>query len=75
MGARYKPEEIRLLRTNIPSKSIAEQIGRTQNSVINKRTRLGVNIYKGVYAPEYLSDIEKECRIRKKAKELGIKIQ
>ena len=75
MGARWTKKEIRLALSNIPAREVAKTLGRTEAAVWAKRSEFGYSVHEGIYAPEYFSFEEKEYRIYKKAKELGIRIQ
>ena len=75
MSSRWTMDEVSMLRRNLPTKEIAKALGRTVRAVNAKRAALKVSNYDGIFAPEYLSDQEKEARIYKLARQLGVKIR
>ena len=76
MGARWwTPEEVEMLKSQIPSEEIARKLNRTVKSVKRKRERLKVRQVTGFFMPEPLTAYEKEARILKLAKQYGIKLE
>ena len=75
MSSRWTTDEVSLLRRNLPTKEIAKTLGRTVRAVNAKRQALKMSNYEGIFAPEFLSDEEKEARIYKLARQMSIKIQ
>ena len=74
-GKRWEPHEIRMLRTNMSAREIADRTGRTLYAVHRKRCALGISISEGIIAPERLSPIEKVNRLYKLASDIGVRIK
>ena len=73
--ARWQEDELRLVRSNIPTKELTKLLNRSASAINNIRWRMNISFCDGVFAPETYSKEQKECRIYALANKLGVKIQ
>lgn len=72
---RWSENELRLLKSNIPTRELVKVIGRTASAINTKRWKMDISFADGVYAPEQYTSEQKVCRIYALANKLGVKIQ
>lgn len=72
---RWTTDEVNILKRGGSLDYLSQVLGRSVNAVQKKRRQLGITGYTGIFAPEYLSQEEKEARIYKLAMQYRIKIK
>jgi hypothetical protein len=74
-GIRWSEDELRLVRTNIPTKELAKVMDRSEGAINNKRWSLDISFCEGVFTPPIYTREEKMSRIYALANKLGVRIQ
>ena len=72
---RWTDEEEEYLKSGLSDEELSRKMNRTIRAIQEKRWRMGVKKNEMMFAPPYMSRIEKEARIYKLAKYYKVRIK
>ena len=74
MQRRWTAQEVAIVQSGMPVKTMMKILGRSYYSIRDKQRALQKSDYVGIYAPEYIPYEEKVARINNLALRLGIRL-